>query len=235
MSRYRRVNIDGRSLYKTETRVAAAALKPGTFAYIDPSDEFAVAPSVLRGRLYVIDVGYHEGLSIMDEIPSGHSAVGNYLEEGREFALRFAGGTELTKDQPITLGSNGYAVAGIEGEDTIIAYSQEEVSLPNGFDDFVRVRARYFSASEAEVTVTGVTVAPETDSIVVGNTTQLTATVAPPNASQAVAWTTSAAGVATVDNTGLVTGVSAGTATITATSVADGTKTDTATITVTAE
>ena len=29
--RYRRVNTDGKSLYKTETRLAAAALLPGTF------------------------------------------------------------------------------------------------------------------------------------------------------------------------------------------------------------
>ena len=32
MARYRRINIDGQSLYKTETRKVAAASLPGTFA-----------------------------------------------------------------------------------------------------------------------------------------------------------------------------------------------------------
>ncbi|MEN1361328.1 hypothetical protein AAIH09_31885, partial [Pseudomonas aeruginosa] len=79
MSRYRRVNIDGKSLFKTETRKTAAALYPGTFAVIDGDDEFAQADEVV-GRLYVLDSAYHEGLGITDQIPAGHSAVGNYLE-----------------------------------------------------------------------------------------------------------------------------------------------------------
>ena len=61
MPRYRRVNIDGQSLYKTETRTTAAALLPGTAATINSSDKFAQA-TALTGRLYIIDVGYHQGL-----------------------------------------------------------------------------------------------------------------------------------------------------------------------------
>ncbi|EPJ7072457.1 hypothetical protein I9725_002636 [Citrobacter freundii] len=56
MPRYRRVNIDGQSLYKTETRTTAAALLPGTAATINSSDKFAQA-TALTGRLYIIDVG----------------------------------------------------------------------------------------------------------------------------------------------------------------------------------
>lgn len=82
--------------------------------------------------------------------------------------------------------------------------------------------------------VTGVTVAPTTASIAVAATRQMTATVAPGGANQAVTWTSASPSVATVNSSGLVTGVSAGTSVITATSVADGTKTSTATITVTA-
>lgn len=87
MPRYRRVNIDGQSLYKTETRTTAAALLPGTAATINSSDKFAQA-TALTGRLYIIDVGYHQGLTITESIPAGDSAVGNYVEEGRELALR---------------------------------------------------------------------------------------------------------------------------------------------------
>ncbi|WP_447801190.1 phage tail tube protein [Pseudomonas kilonensis] len=81
--------------------------------------------------------------------------------------------------------------------------------------------------------VTSVTVTPATASIAIAETEQLTAVVAPIGASQAVTWSSATPSVATVNSSGLVTGVSAGTAVITATSVADGTKTDTATITVT--
>lgn len=86
MSRYRRVNIDGKSLYKTETRLTAAALLPGTAATINGDGEFAQA-TALVGRLYIIDCAYHQGLGIRDAVPAGDSAVGNYVEEGRELAL----------------------------------------------------------------------------------------------------------------------------------------------------
>lgn len=82
--------------------------------------------------------------------------------------------------------------------------------------------------------VTGATVAPGAASIAVAATRQLTATVAPAGANQAVTWTSATPSVATVNSSGLVTGVAAGTSVITATSVADGTKTSTSTITVTA-
>ncbi|MBQ9950391.1 MAG: Ig-like domain-containing protein [Clostridia bacterium] len=67
----------------------------------------------------------------------------------------------------------------------------------------------------------------------VGETVQLTATVAPEDATnKELVWTTSDEAVATVSETGLVTAVAAGTATITVTTV-DGEFTATCTITVT--
>ena len=92
--RYRRVNTDGKSLYKTETRLAAAALLPGTFAVINASDAFAQS-TVATGRMYVVDVGYHQGLTILDANPVGDSVVGNYLEEGRELTVRVAAASEI--------------------------------------------------------------------------------------------------------------------------------------------
>lgn len=67
-----------------------------------------------------------------------------------------------------------------------------------------------------EIPATDLTVAPTTANVVIGSTTQLTATVTPSNSTDNVEWTSSDTSVATVDNTGLVTGVKAGTATITA-------------------
>jgi uncharacterized protein YjdB len=90
------------------------------------------------------------------------------------------------------------------------------------------------NANVATVPVTGVTVSPTSASISAGLTRQLTATVAPANATnQSVTWTSSNTGVATVSASGLVTAVAAGTATITVKTV-DGNKTATSTITVTA-
>ena len=224
MARYNRVNIDGQSLYKTETRPAAANLKPGTFAVINNDGEFENATAGAMGRLYVIDAAFHEGLGITDDVPSGHSAVGNYVEDGREFAVLAVAGT-YKKDQPISVGSNGQ---GVGGSANIIGFCQDDVQFATA--DFIRVRMRSTPAAAA---VTSVDVSPATASIAVGATAQLTATVSPAAANSAVTWSSSDSTKATMDATGLVTGVAAGSATITATSVADGAKTDTATITVT--
>jgi hypothetical protein len=140
MSRYRRPNIDGKSLFKTETRKAAAALLPGTFAIINADDEFEQAAGTV-GRLYLIDNAYHEGLSIRDPIPAGHSAVGNYVEEGRELAILVPAGT-YTKDQPIKLGATGQGAAAAADTDTVLGYSQDDAVIAAGQTDFIRVRFR---------------------------------------------------------------------------------------------
>lgn len=84
------------------------------------------------------------------------------------------------------------------------------------------------------VAVTGVTVTPATTSLAVGATRQLTGTVLPADATdKSGTWTTSEATKATVNSSGLVTGVATGTATITFTST-DGGFTGTTAVTVTA-
>ena len=86
----------------------------------------------------------------------------------------------------------------------------------------------------AVVAVTGVAVSPNTANVGIGSTQQLSATLTPANATnQSVTWTSSNTAVASVNATGLVTGVAAGTSTITVTT-ADGNKTATAAITVAA-
>lgn len=65
-------------------------------------------------------------------------------------------------------------------------------------------------------TVSGIGVTPSTASVEVGDTVQLNATLTPNGATGTITWTSSADTTATVDETGLVTGVEAGTATITA-------------------
>jgi len=145
--RYRRVNTDGKSLYKTETRLAAAALLPGTFAVINASDAFAQS-TVATGRMYVVDVGYHQGLTILDANPVGDSVVGNYLEEGRELTVRVAAASVWKKDTPVTIGAAGIAKVGVEGADVILGYSQDAVTI-GAQPDFIRMRAKFVPAEAA--------------------------------------------------------------------------------------
>lgn len=138
MSRYRRVNIDGKSI--TETRVAAAALLPGTFAVIDADDKFAQAVAAV-GRVYVVNCAYHQGLNIRDAVPAGDSAVGDYVEEGRELAVLCPAGA-YKKDSPIKIGANGQGALATDDTDTVIGYSQDEAVITSGQTDFIRVRMR---------------------------------------------------------------------------------------------
>lgn len=85
--------------------------------------------------------------------------------------------------------------------------------------------------ADTPVSVTGVTLEPATGSAEVGKTVQLTAKVAPDNATnKATSFASSDESVATVNSTGLVTIVKAGTADITVTTT-DGGKTAKSTIT----
>lgn len=106
-------------------------------------------------------------------------------------------------------------------------------AIEDGKPESERVDIPAFKTKVTTVPVTGVTIAPKTASVEVGATVQVTGTVAPANATnKAVSYESSDTTKATVNETGLVTGVAEGTATITV-KTADGNKTDTSTITVT--
>lgn len=84
---------------------------------------------------------------------------------------------------------------------------------------------------QPDVPVTGVTVAPTTGTIIVGQTLTLTPTIAPSNATnQNVTWSSNDEAIATVED-GVVTALTAGAATITVTTV-DGSFTATCGVTV---
>ena len=85
-------------------------------------------------------------------------------------------------------------------------------------------------------TVNSVTVSPASVTLDPNGTQQLTASVdaTPASADKTVTWTSSAPGIATVSESGLVTAVAQGTATITATSNLDNTKSGTCSVTVNA-
>jgi predicted secreted protein len=82
------------------------------------------------------------------------------------------------------------------------------------------------------IAVTSVTVSPATATVAVGLTTNLLSHVFPNAASQAVTWSSATPAKATVNASGIVTGVAAGTSVVTATSVSDPTKSASCTVTV---
>ena len=85
------------------------------------------------------------------------------------------------------------------------------------------VTSLFAGVAFAAIPVTGVTLTPSAVSVNVGADTQLTAAIAPTNATtQAVTWASSAPLVATVSPTGLVRGVAAGQAIITVTTTDGG-------------
>ena len=121
--------------------------------------------------------------------------------------------------------SNDWSSTGVDG-------TLKEVSNIPLYVDNVLVYGNTPTPAQV-VPVTGVSVSPATGTLNINNTLQLTAAVAPSNATnKSVSWSSSAPAIATVSSTGLVTALAAGTANITATT-ADGGFTSSSSITIT--
>jgi uncharacterized protein YjdB len=123
-------------------------------------------------------------------------------------------------------------------KDDILAHIDSEMAgndnlygkLSSRNDELLRLKSYIQSLG---IPVSDVAVDPATASLGVGATQQLTAIVYPSDADdKSVTWLSSDESVATVNSSGLVTGVAAGSATITCTSNADNTKKDTCGVTV---
>lgn len=111
----------------------------------------------------------------------------------------------VTVGKPLTIHLNGNEIA-------------ETVTAANGFTVAKGSNEWIFGHVGDVILVTGVALDKTTASIYVGNTTTLVATVTPTNATiDGITWSSNNESVATVDESGVVTGVAAGTATITAT------------------
>ncbi len=130
-------------------------------------------------------------------------------------------------------GTNNYVIPATLAGSYIDAYSGAAVTLTSGATrSLTAYQYVVLKSGGGTVTVTGVSISPTSVSIATGATSQLTATIAPSNATnQNVTWNSSNTAVATVSSTGMVTGVAVGTATITV-KTADGAKTATCAITV---
>ncbi|WP_010182123.1 Ig-like domain-containing protein [Aquimarina agarilytica] len=125
-----------------------------------------------------------------------------------------------------TVNSSG-VVTGVNNGNAIITATTND----GNFTDTTNVTVN--DGGNQTISVTGVNVTPASLSISEGQTGNLTAGIVPQNASnQAVVWSSNNTNVATVNSSGVVTGVNNGTAIITATTN-DGNFTDTTNVTVT--
>lgn len=122
MFRFRRVNIDGKSI--TETYAAGEEVLPGKLVKL-VDGKFTNATDA-EGRLYIVNPAFHEGKTIADAIKAGETVVADYVETGREFAMRVEEAATYKKDQAFKLG------------EVTVAYYQEDVTLEGV--DFIRVR-----------------------------------------------------------------------------------------------
>ncbi|MEP6506658.1 MAG: Ig-like domain-containing protein [Gemmatimonadales bacterium] len=105
----------------------------------------------------------------------------------------------------------------------------EPLSSPSKADELTISAAQQQGGPKGGPKIKSVKIAPSSASVAVGASVQLTATTSPATATSFV-WTTSNSSVATVSQTGLVTGAAPGTATVSASA---GGKTGTSAITVT--
>ena len=136
-------------------------------------------------------------------------------------------------DKSVTWGTSDDSVATVSDAGVVTGVSAGSATITVTTTDGGFSATCAVTVTGETVAVTGVEVAPTSDSIAVNETLTLTATVAPENATnKAVTWSSSSDAIATVTDEGVVTGVSAGEATITVTTE-DGGFTATCAITVT--
>jgi uncharacterized protein YjdB len=136
-------------------------------------------------------------------------------------------------NKKVTWKSSNETVATVDANGLVTGKAAGTATVTVTTEDGGKTATCAITVAAASVPVTGVSVTPTTASVKVNATTQITATVAPTNATnKKVTWKSSNETVATVDANGLVTGKTKGTATITVTTE-DGGKTATSAITVT--
>ena len=142
------------------------------------------------------------------------------LSEGQSTQLTATVLPENATDKTVTWSSNETAVATVDTDGTVTAIgvgtAVVTATTTNGRSAFCMVTVE--ERPEENIPATSVTLSQSMLTLTEGQSTQLTATVLPENATdKTVTWTSSATAVATVDTDGTVTAIGVGTAIVTAT------------------
>lgn len=229
------VSIDKESvaLKKGETAALTATVAPedaSDKAVVWSSSDETVATVDAQGVVTAVKTGtatltasHASGLSATCEVtvttPAESITVDKEaiaLRKGETAALVATVGPEDADDKTVTWSSSDEAVATVDAEGVVTA-------VKSGTATITAADVEGHTAS-CEVSVTspaaGVTLDLEEVTVAKGQTVTLTATVAPEDADEkAVTWSVADESVATVSQTGVVTGVKSGETTVTATDV----------------
>lgn len=141
MTRYNRINLDGKSC--TQTVLTTAATKPGSLCKIDltTGKSVAVSGDVTGIALYAANVDTLSGKAAADNIEASVSAVLDYVEQGREMAILVDKTSVLKFDTPLAVSSTaGQLKVGTPGTDLIVAYSKEQYTVASANAELVHVR-----------------------------------------------------------------------------------------------
>ncbi|MDE6479120.1 MAG: Ig-like domain-containing protein, partial [Muribaculaceae bacterium] len=155
------------------------------------------------------------------------------LTEGDTANLTATIAPENATDKSVTWTSSDASVATVSDKGVVTAVKAGTATITVASSNGKTATCKVTVAAKV-IDVTGITLSKTELSMTEGDSANLTATIAPENATdKSVTWTSSDASIATVSDKGVVTAVKAGTATITATS-ANG-KTATCKVTVAAK
>lgn len=156
------------------------------------------------------------------------------LEPGAKGSTQATVQPSNATNKGVTFTSSNETAATVDSKGEITAKTEGSADITVTTVDGGKTAKLKLTVKKAVVNVTGVTVEPKTATLDIGGTQQLTATVAPTNASdKTVTYTTKSSGIATVSVTGLITAKSEGKTQIVATTK-DGAKTAVCDVTVNA-
>ena len=140
-----------------------------------------------------------------------------YLIEGKTSQLSATVLPSNATNQNITWSSSKTSVATVSSTGLVTAKSKGNAVITAKTADGGYAETCSVTVTKDTISVTGVSVSPATLSLTEGNSSQLTATIRPTNATnQNVTWSSSKTSVATVSSTGLVTAKASGETVITA-------------------
>ncbi len=194
-------------------------------------DSMPSNPSEMTGgaemySVYAGNSGTTVPISVVNVSPTSASIYVNHTQQ-----LTASVAPSNATNKSVIWSSDNTEVATVDSNGLVTALAAGSATITVTTQDGAKTASCNITVS-IPTPVTGISVSPASISISIDVTQQLTATVAPSNATnKAVSWSSDNNAVATVDNNGLVTALATGSATITVTTQ-DGAKTASCNITV---
>ena len=160
------------------------------------------------------------------------TAVSNSISIGATTQLTVGYNPSTTNVKNVTYSSSNESVATVSNTGLVTGVAQGSATITATAEAASGTVSATTTITVTPIAVTSVSLSSNSETVKVGKTVTLIPTISPSNATNKnVNWSSSNTEIATVNNSGTVTGIAAGTATITVTTV-DGGKTATCTVVV---